>query len=205
MTQYCKLGDKPKVIYRKNGASEDNVFYANVSPIDVTVVPYENPNLPNQMYAWNFSTALNPRTTLEQMPFRAIGKLTDFKVTGLINTDTVNGVQIGNWSCQFKDGNGSLIAGSAVGYHPNDPPTLAKILIPNPDSPSDICKLQIKDTNGNLLFTASGKCPILYKVACGDCPDESHKCTHNKYPGYCCVPCKQTGDRLKNLANKVGR
>ncbi|MFN6485444.1 MULTISPECIES: hypothetical protein [unclassified Nostoc] len=39
----------------------------------------------------------------------------------------------------------------------------------------------------------------------GDCPEGSHKCTHNKYPGYCCVPCKETGERLQNIANKVGR
>ncbi|MDZ7953336.1 hypothetical protein [Nostoc sp. DedQUE09] len=45
-----------------------------------------------------------------------------------------------------------------------------------------------------------------YTVACGDnCPEGSHKCTHKKYPGYCCVPCKEVGDRLKNIANKVGR
>ena len=44
-----------------------------------------------------------------------------------------------------------------------------------------------------------------YKVYCDDdCPEGSHKCTHKKYPGYCCVPCQKTGDRLKNIANKVG-
>ncbi|MDZ8085616.1 MAG: hypothetical protein RMY16_08470 [Nostoc sp. DedQUE12b] len=46
----------------------------------------------------------------------------------------------------------------------------------------------------------------IYEVSCDDdCPEGSHKCTHNKYPGYCCVPCKEMGDRLKNMANKVGR
>lgn len=45
-----------------------------------------------------------------------------------------------------------------------------------------------------------------YKISCDDeCPEGSHRCTHNKYPGYCCIPCKETGDRLKNMANKVGR
>ena len=67
------------------------------------------------------------------------------------------------------------------------------------------CSIQIINSEG-FIFTRSGECPINYEVSCGDdCPEGSHKCTHNKYPGYCCVPCKETGTRLKNMANKVGR
>ncbi|MBN3959257.1 hypothetical protein [Nostoc sp. NMS8] len=45
-----------------------------------------------------------------------------------------------------------------------------------------------------------------YTVSCDDdCPEGSHKCTHGRYPGYCCVPCQKVGSKLKNIASKVGR
>ncbi|MCC5599969.1 hypothetical protein [Nostoc favosum] len=64
--------------------------------------------------------------------------------------------------------------------------------------------LYIKNNTGNMTIgVPDGNS---FQVSCDeDCPEGSHKCTHNKYPGYCCVPCKEIGDRLKNLANKVGR
>ena len=65
--------------------------------------------------------------------------------------------------------------------------------------------LIISDENNQILF----KIPVSecdHQVSCDDdCPEGSHKCTHNKYPGYCCVSCKEVGDKLKNIANKVGR
>lgn len=203
MTLYCDIGDKPKVIYRANGETKDSIYYSEVSPIDVTVVPYENPNLPGEIYAWNFSTALNPRSGLSELTFRAKGKLTDFKVGNLINTDTVNGQQIGNWSASFKDGDGNTISGSAVGYYPGDTPQLVKLLVPGEKPPTDICQLIIKDSVGNQLFTASGKCPITYKVACGNCPPGQIECKTNKHPGYCCIPCQSTASKINNLAAKV--
>jgi hypothetical protein len=70
---------------------------------------------------------------------------------------------------------------------------------------SNKCTIQIINSSG-YTFSKAGECPVKYEVACGEnCPEGSHKCTHNEYPGYCCVPCKETGDRLKNMANKVGR
>ncbi|BAT56381.1 hypothetical protein NOS3756_53860 [Nostoc sp. NIES-3756] len=191
MSLYCQVGDKPKVIFRKNGDIQDNTYYSPSSPINVTVTPLDNPNLNGETYAWNFSTNLNPRTTLEQLPFRAIGKLTDFRVTGVISTDTVNGQQVANYGAEFRDGNGNLITGSAVGYL-GDTPKLAKILLPNTNKPPEqICKLEVKDTSQNILFSASGKCPINYQVACGNCPDGYIECKTDSYPGYCCIPCSE--------------
>jgi hypothetical protein len=66
-------------------------------------------------------------------------------------------------------------------------------------------ELKIFDATG-LVFSKIFSTEPKYTVACDDdCPEGSYKCTHNKYPGYCCVPCKKVGDRLKNIANKVGR
>ncbi len=69
-------------------------------------------------------------------------------------------------------------------------------------------KITISTVSGGKLYEEkkASNSPPKYTVSCGDnCPEGSHKCTHDKYPGYCCVPCKETGDRLKNMANKVGR
>lgn len=66
-------------------------------------------------------------------------------------------------------------------------------------------QVTINDSQGKtIVVSASGT--AAWKVTCDEeCPEGSHKCTHNKYPGYCCVPCKEVGDKLKNIANKVGR
>lgn len=205
MTLYCEIGDKPKVIYRISGDTKNKIFQSEVSPIDVSVVPFENPNLPNETYAWNFSTTRNPKSTLADMPFRAKGKLTNFRVTGIGNIDTVNGQQIAEYSAEFRDGNGALITGSAVGNYPGDEPRLVKLLVPGDKPPSNICQIRVKDSSGKLLFSDSGKCSITYKVACGNCPP--NQCEHktNAYPGYCCVNCSSVRDKLNSLTNKAKR
>ncbi len=192
MTLYCEIGDKPRVIYRANGATVDSTFQSSIAPIDVSVIPFDNPNLPNELYAFNYSTNLRPKVTIEDMPFRVIGKIRNFRVTRLLNTDVVDGVTLGNWEAAFDYGIDSTFVGSGVGYYPGDLPKLVKILIPNPAKPpDDICKLEVKDINGNLLFSASGKCPIVFKVACGNCPPGEMECATDTYPGYCCIPCSE--------------
>jgi hypothetical protein len=192
MSLYCKVGDKPKVLFRRNGDTQDNIYESPISPISVSVIPFENPNLQGEIYAWNFSTNLNPRLTIDQMPFRAIGKLTDFRITAIGQPQNVNGQLVANYSAEFRDGNGNLITGSAVGNYPDDAPILVKILIPNTDIPPEqICTLQVRDINQNLLFSNSGKCPITFQVSCGNCPDRHLECKCNAYPGYCCIPCSE--------------
>ncbi|MHC5759739.1 MAG: hypothetical protein ACYTXR_18480, partial [Nostoc sp.] len=69
-------------------------------------------------------------------------------------------------------------------------------------------KIIISTVSGSKLYEdkKAVTSPPIYEVACGEnCPKGSHKCTHKAYPGYCCVPCKEVGDKLKNIANKVGR
>jgi hypothetical protein len=65
--------------------------------------------------------------------------------------------------------------------------------------------LSVTDSSGKII-TRKYPTEPKYTIACDDdCPKGSHKCTHKKYPGYCCVSCKEVADRLKNMANKVGR
>lgn len=50
--------------------------------------------------------------------------------------------------------------------------------------------LKIEDSSGRTRSVGVPNCSS-YKVSCDDdCPEGSHKCTHKKYPGYCCIPCR---------------
>ncbi|WP_414579595.1 hypothetical protein [Anabaena sp. CCY 9402-a] len=63
--------------------------------------------------------------------------------------------------------------------------------------------LTIKNAQGVQIFKKQVK-DCNYKISCGDdCPDGQIKCTHNKYPGYCCIPCQSTASKINNLASKT--
>jgi hypothetical protein len=65
------------------------------------------------------------------------------------------------------------------------------------------CEIKITDSTGQ-LFKDNGKCPVVYDVACDDdCPSGHIRCKTSTYPGYCCIPCKPTAEKINNLANKI--
>ncbi|MDZ8023584.1 MAG: hypothetical protein RMX97_02645 [Nostoc sp. DedQUE11] len=63
--------------------------------------------------------------------------------------------------------------------------------------------VQIIDSTGAVIFD-DNTIDCDWDVKCNqDCPEGSHKCTHNKFPGYCCVSCQEVGDRLKSIASQL--
>ncbi|MFN6499784.1 MAG: hypothetical protein RMX65_022715 [Nostoc sp. DedQUE01] len=63
--------------------------------------------------------------------------------------------------------------------------------------------VRIIDNTGAVIFD-DNTIDCDWDVKCNqDCPEGSHKCTHNKFPGYCCVSCQEVGDRLKNIASQL--
>ncbi|BDA73060.1 hypothetical protein CAL7716_072260 [Calothrix sp. PCC 7716] len=201
---HCKIGESAKVFYTfGDDPKKEFIYHAGTAPIEVVTGKEDNPNITGEMYAWNFSTSANPRTTLEQMPFAAKGKLTGFRVERLINTATIAEVEYGNWECSFLDGDGNRQFGSAVGYYPNDTPKLVKLLRREEPLDSDFCKLEVKTFTGETMFKVTGKCPVVYRVACLNCPEGEIECTKSSYPGYCCIPCQDTASRIRNLGAKV--
>lgn len=63
--------------------------------------------------------------------------------------------------------------------------------------------IKITDSK-NQVFEDSGKGKVRFQVACGDgCPPGHIKCLTDKYPGYCCVPCKPTANKINNLVNRI--
>lgn len=204
MTLYCKPGQEPRVEFKFKNKGLKN-FTAKESPIDVSVVQLPITETRNGiLYAWNFSTNLNPRVTLEDMPFRSGGALTDYKVGIVSDRRIENGREIARYFASFRDGNGTLINGSAVGYFPNDAPIFVFLPLLEPDPPIERdCKITIKNLAGKLLYQEVGKCPVRFKIACEGCPPDYIKCHSDAYPGYCCIPCDEMSSGIKQLTSKV--
>ena len=67
----------------------------------------------------------------------------------------------------------------------------------------DGCKLVVSH-KGNILYEEEGECPLEFNVVCDDdCPPGYLKCKSDKYPGYCCLPCKETAFKIQNLGAKI--
>jgi hypothetical protein len=63
--------------------------------------------------------------------------------------------------------------------------------------------VRITDSTGAIIFD-DNTIDCDWDVKCEEgCPEGTHKCTHNKFPGYCCVSCQEVGDRLKNIASQL--
>lgn len=75
--------------------------------------------------------------------------------------------------------------------------------IPNPNYSKGGKYLTIKNAQGVEIFKTEVKeCGEV--VTCDDdCPPGHIKCQHSKYPGYCCIPCKQTAEKINDLANRI--
>lgn len=64
----------------------------------------------------------------------------------------------------------------------------------------------IKIFSGNtLLFEDRGVGPCTFTVTCGRnrCPQGFVECSCSTPPGYCCIPCQSTAQRINNLTNRL--
>lgn len=67
----------------------------------------------------------------------------------------------------------------------------------------DACKLVISYLD-KILYEEIGECPLNFEVVCDkDCPPEHLKCKSNKYPGYCCLPCSRTANKIRVLGSRL--
>jgi hypothetical protein len=65
------------------------------------------------------------------------------------------------------------------------------------------CQIIATSVGGAVYKSKKGtKCS--FEVVCDeDCPPDHVRCETNAYPGYCCVPCKPTAEKINNLASKI--
>lgn len=65
------------------------------------------------------------------------------------------------------------------------------------------CQIIVTTEKGASYKSPKGK-DCNFEVACDeDCPPDHVKCEHSAYPGYCCIPCKPTAEKINRLANKI--
>lgn len=118
--------------------------------------------------------------TTASIPVYGVYPTTDGKASPIeINGSSV----IGNFDWQYADNSGSCIY---------------KVVYKNP-----LYNLAVT-ANSLEIYKNQFKEKPQYSVGCdNDCPKGQIKCVHPGYPGYCCIPCQSTANKLNNLANKI--
>jgi len=62
----------------------------------------------------------------------------------------------------------------------------------------------IATSEGGAVYRSKKGTKCSFEVGCDDkCPPDHVRCETNAYPGFCCVPCKPTAEKINNLASKI--
>lgn len=188
--QYCSIGDsKATVTWKWSGENNQRKYESSKVPVQVDISSV-NVAGDSNMGTWTMKTYDNS-TLPPGNPFSYRGTSTEAPQT--VNTREIRAS--GTNRLLYQDG--SVDAG-AIRY-------LDVKFTPDPVTKY---RITISDVNGNRLFQEEkqSNSPPKYEVACGDsCPPGHHKCKHDKYPGYCCVSCSDTANKIRNLASRMAR
>jgi hypothetical protein len=187
---YC-TGKSKAIVEYSFGDKKAKKFETELVPIDVQT------NEPgNSGVCWRFTgQGVNNSANYE---YFACGTSPSYAFNGSGCNLYMDGIMLGGNGYEYKSGTNTVNRVDSMSA------TSGYITSGNCNCLAE-CEIKIlKD--GQIIFSDKGTCPLKFHVTCDDdCPEGSHKCTHNKYPGYCCVPCKEVGDKLKNIATIVGR
>jgi hypothetical protein len=67
----------------------------------------------------------------------------------------------------------------------------------------DKCQIIVTNNDGSQYKSPKGD-NCSFKIACdAACPPGDVRCEHPAYPGYCCIPCQGTAQKINNLANNI--
>lgn len=184
MKVYCKLEDKTATVFWewKEEKIEKN-YMSSITPIKVDIEEINSNSLDTDG-VWSMITFDN---ITEKSEFSYKAKRRDSPVfNNRVITSAFDGRII------YQDGS-------------NDAGAIrARDIKFTPDATG--YKIKIFDLQGNKLFEEyrTYKNPPIYKVACGkQCPPDHVKCEVNHYPGYCCIPCEKTANKINNLASRI--
>lgn len=184
---YCEEGNKPKVEY--SFKDKKGIFISKHSPIEViTLIGLKNSN--------------GDKYNAEGFTINFVGG----EKRSVINYRTQKGEkEIQYWSCGGSDWDNRQPDGTYPVWY-NSPGILSLDYSKKcpPPYPNQDCILTVK-YNEIILFSIRGECPLNFNVICGNCPQGTQECKHNAYPGYCCIPCESTVQKIKALALKVGK
>ncbi|MBH8561646.1 hypothetical protein I8748_05540 [Nostoc sp. CENA67] len=189
MTIYCSANDdKATIIWQWTGEDKKKYESSKV-PVQVDISSV-NITGDSNMGTWSMRT-YDTKTLPPGNPLTYRGTSTESPVT--INTREIR--TSGTNRLIYQDGS---VSAGAIQY----------LDIQFTPDPTTKYRITISDINGNQLFQEEKQAdsPPKYEVACGNgCPSGYHKCNHDKYPGYCCIPCVDTADKIRNLASKLGK
>ncbi|BAY78362.1 hypothetical protein NIES25_48360 [Nostoc linckia NIES-25] len=198
MTIYCNGASK--AIITVIGDGNKKVFESPNPPVDVQ---WHESTTTNRTYqatsSWGetFESEIIDVTLTSSNPiYFAVGLFEDNLPTTCPTIDTPNTNRFGSGDVIHIDKK-SLSWNGDSNYNDNSGSCSYQIRL--------MGYLSITDANGKAMYGYYRNKPDWYVTCDDDCPEGSYKCTHNKYPGYCCVPCKEVANRINNIAKKVGR
>ncbi|RUT08427.1 hypothetical protein DSM106972_015950 [Dulcicalothrix desertica PCC 7102] len=188
MITYCSEGDKPIVKYSFNGVEKK--FKSPKSPI--TIETKETPIEGSDSYqAEGFTiTFYSPNNS------RFVeATVLDYKVF----KEEIDGILYN--SIKWKNC-GETSFQSSVEIDPQTLTIDATKKCPIDQQGKVRCSIIIRHQD-LIIFQDQGQCPLIYSVQCGNCASGEIECKSNTYPGYCCISCQGTSQRIKNLSNKI--
>lgn len=205
--QHCEPGNKPKVSYKFNSKKE-RYYRSEKAPINIEIGDEDKPdNGESKCYRVTFADATSRRAPGEFL--EPNGTHTSFWIRAKEATSKVQ-LEV---NPSYYEGMYSYVL-IADGVQLSFPPRyISAKPIPivlntgNPNCPPaplvKNCTIKIFH-QGSLIFKDSGDCPCTYDVACnGKCKPGEIECVKPGYPGYCCIPCQLTANKINNLANKI--
>jgi hypothetical protein len=195
--EYCSQGDNPIVKY-KFGNGGYRFFKTKLSPIVVISKSQPIPNTDNynkKGFRVQFERADTPGivVTFNLLDYRIEDTPPGYPTSGISNSQNTRILKFQECGdTSFNPGemyffSNSLVIDSSAGCLVNG---------------KDKCSIQI-NYDGNLIFQDQGDCPVSAEVQCGNCPPHNIECKANHYPGYCCIPCESTAQKIHNLANGI--
>ncbi len=111
----------------------------------------------------------------------------------------IDGVRLGGDDYRYKSGTGTVVQVSKVIRS-------SQVYSSGGGCPcleSTATKVTITDKNNSPVYQKVFEENPEIKVSCDGCPPNHIKCEHPRYPGYCCLPCKETANKINQVANKI--
>jgi hypothetical protein len=189
---FCEGSLKSKVYFYQNGVRKD--LEIQKSPFRIEHYPNLTPCGKLGTINYSYTTSKNDSNCNGSDSITEVGQGSQLFFKSRPSSNTFDGNIYDLWiRCGFEEK--SLISNFSIQC--GEPTIISQSFTP------DLSKgLFVFDENGSLIARVDADATP-YKVDCGDCPPGSIKCKCSHYPGYCCIPCQETVNKVNNIAAKI--